>query len=173
MVRFGVEGSHLKRRKRQTAYQAIEGITVFEEIKLEKVPFSVACDPTSIQIYIFHKEIERELNLAKIVLDHGWQGGINFQQASETLKNVDADPLEKQIYMKYDDSLLAIDFKKGILSVLSSFKKGRKYYKLRKKKRKKENCDRIRRKRTELSRIPNVRTTVCSFKMEQTFRAWS
>ena len=38
---------------------------------------------------------------------------MNYKQASEILKEVEVEPVEKQIFIKREDSLIVLDFQTG------------------------------------------------------------
>jgi len=98
------------RRRAIAPFEVLEGVDTFEHVKLHNIPFSQACESGRISFVIFEKELASQLSLSEIVTSHGWEGKMNYHSASEILKEVELNPKAKQVYIKQEDSFIAIHF---------------------------------------------------------------
>lgn len=111
MVRVNHACSEVRRRNVSSPFH-INGFPVFEEIKMNDVPFSVLSQPGRVMFFVFQKQLLSRESLDKVVTHHGWSGAMSWATASAKLNNVELDKKEEEIFMKRDDSFIVVDFDK-------------------------------------------------------------
>lgn len=112
MIRVNHANSLVRRRNVKNPF-TVHGYQVYEEIKMNDIPFSVIGKPGRVLFFAFQKTLVSEEDLGKTVVRHGWAGSMGWVTASATLKEVELDRKEQEIFMKKDDSFIVVDFDQG------------------------------------------------------------
>lgn len=103
--------NHVTKVRRRDVSDGIpfySNMVFYQEVKLNDVPFWE--DLNQLQLMVMTKKLEEEVNLDKVVSNHGWKGAMGWRDASAKLHGVELDRQKEEIFMPMPGSFVVVDF---------------------------------------------------------------